>query len=192
MWNAANINPATDAGKDDREPAKRSGADDDGFVPLLAPEGSHFDHKPRFSRDAAWILFTRRASRRAPGRLMRMRPDGRDAAVVADARGADDHSGRPSPVRDEVAFISDRGGSRDAFRVGLEGGRPRRLTRTPERDELAPRWSPDGAYLALTTRPAGSPGGRVSPDTRVVVIDRQGQVLLEIHGTMPDWMPAWR
>lgn len=158
----------------------------------VTPGSAFFDQKPRFSRDGSWVVFTRRDAPGAPGRVMRVWSQGGEPAVVANAPGADDHSARPSPVRDEVAFISDRGGSHDAYRVGLAGGRPRALTRRPDRDELTPRWSPDGAYLALTSRPPGASRRRSSPASRVVVVDRSGRVLLDLPGTMPDWMPAWR
>ena len=146
----------------------------------LIPESASFDQKPRFSRDGAWIVFTRRPAKAAPGRIMRVRPDGGEPERVTRGEGGDEHSARPSPTRDEVAFISDARGSRDAYRVALDGGAPFALTHTPSRDELAPRWSPDGSYLALTVRPVGSPGGRGHPEARVVVLDRSGRVVLDV------------
>lgn len=161
----------------------------------LTEEGEGFDQKGRFTRDGAWIVFTRRASRGAPGRLMRIRADGSGLAPLIPQSRGDDHSPWPSPARDEIAFISERGGEADAYLLDLAGGPPRRLTRTPGRDEMAPRWSPDGEYLVLTTRPAGAPGPsadtQLLPDTQLLVVDRAGRPLLGVPGTMPDWMPAW-
>ena len=155
----------------------------------LTQPGAGFDQKGRFTRDGEWIVFSRRPASRAARRLMRVRVDGSGLEpLLPDSRG-DDHSPRPSPVRDELAFVSRRGRGTDAFLLDLSGGPPRRLTRTPTRDELAPRWSPDGEYLVLTTRPAGA--GPSREDTQVVVIDRSGNPLLGLPGTMPDWMPAW-
>ncbi len=156
----------------------------------LTGEGEGFDQKGRFTRDGAWVVFTRRAARGAPGRLMRIRPDGSELAPLLPQSRADDHSPWPSPARDEIAFISERGGEADAYLLDLAGGGPPLwLTRTPGRDEMAPRWSPDGEYLVLTTRPAGSRDP--SAETRLLVVDRAGRPLLGVPGTMPDWMPAW-
>ena len=152
--------------------------------------GEGFDHKARFTRDGEWVVFTRRARRDGPGRLMRVRADGSGLAPLIPGSRADEHSSRPSPVRDEIAFISRASGAGEAFLLDLSGGRPRRLTHTPGWEEMAPRWSPDGEYLALTARRAGPRTGS-PPETRVVVVDRRGNPLLGVPGTMPDWMPAW-
>jgi Tol biopolymer transport system component len=94
-----------------------------------------------------------------------------------------------------VAFVSDRGGTRDVFLADLAGGAVTRLTNTPDRDEFAPRWSPDGERLVLTTappQPPGRDGDRLDPAaTRLVVVDRSGRVLFETPGMMADWMPGF-
>lgn len=150
-----------------------------------------FVQKARFTRDGAWVVFTRRSARGRPGAVLRVRPGRGEAGVVADVRGADDHSSRPSPTRDELVFISDREGTGDAFRVDVEGGTPHPLTRTPDWDERSPRWSPDGEYVVMTAIPTASARRRPNPDSRVVVVDREGRRLLEVPGTMADWMPPW-
>jgi Tol biopolymer transport system component len=118
---------------------------------------------------------------------MLARPDGSEARPLAAAPDADERSARPSPTRDEVAFISDRDGSPDLFLVDLAGGPARNLTRSPGRREAAPRWSPDGERIAISVlrEPPYVSGERVA------VVDRQGTPLLEVPGTMPDWMPPW-
>lgn len=150
---------------------------------LTADEES-FEQKGRFTRDGAWIVYTRRPAPRAPGDLVLIRPDGSGAHLIASRRRADDHTARASPTRDELAFISNRSGNPEAYRVNLAGGRPVRLTRTPRRAENAPRWSPDGERIALTVE---------VPERgfHVVVVDRVGHVLLDVPGAMPDWMPPW-
>ena len=156
----------------------------------LTGDGTAIELKGRFTRDGHWIVFTRREDADARADLVRVRPDGSDASTLASTPGSDDHSARPSPQRDEIVFVSDRDGSSDLFLVALENGVARNLTRTPEREEGAPRWSPDGERIALSARPVGAERG--SDALRVVVIDREGRVLLETPGLMPDWMPAWR
>ena len=60
------------------------------------------------------------------------------------------HSARPSPTRDEIAFVSDRDGSSDVFLADLDGSAQRSLQHTPDHNELAPRWSPDGEFVVVT------------------------------------------
>jgi len=157
----------------------------------LGADRSGHEEKGRFTRDGAFVVYTRRTRPGARGELAVVASGGGGVRALARRPGADDHSARPSPTRDEVVFISDRDGNPEAYRVALDGGAPRRLTHTPGRAEAAPHWSPDGEWIALTTRrlDAGAdPGAR---DERIAVVDREGRLRLEIPGTMPDWMPPW-
>jgi TolB protein len=150
-----------------------------------------FDMKARFSRDGSRILFTRRPSQRGPGNLFWLDPASGALEEVAPS-SADDHSAWPSPTRDEISFISDREGTRDVFLLS-DGGEPRNLTRTPDFDEAAPIWSPDGERLVVLRFPTRE-GPAVELDAatlRLVVLDRQGRTLFETPGQMADWMPAW-
>ena len=156
-----------------------------------------FVDKARFTRDGAWIVYTGRASATGPGVVSLVRPDGSDARPLAAQAGADQDSARPSPTRDEIVFVSDFEGSPDLFLADLSGGAPRNLTRTRERAESAPQWSPDGEHIAFLARSATSPASAASPDPdadapeQVVVIDRDGAQRLATPGSMPDWMPPW-
>jgi Tol biopolymer transport system component len=155
-----------------------------GERPRRLTDQNQVEQKGRFSRNGDWIVYTRRTRIRSPGDLVMIRPDGSEGHVVSSTPAFDDHTARPSPTRDELAFISNRRGNPEAFLIPFSGGRAKRLTRTPHRAENAPRWSPDGEKVALTVLEAGDV-------YRVVVIDRDGAVLLDIPGQMPDWMPAW-
>ncbi len=146
-----------------------------------------FAEKARFTRDGAWIAFTARERFQGPGDVWLARPDGSEMRPLAAAPGADDHSTRPSPSRDEIAFISDRDGSPDLFLVDLAGGAAHNLTRSPGRREAAPRWSPDGERILLSILPDAPDAS----DARALVVDRRGAPLLEVPGAMPDWMPPW-
>jgi TolB protein len=181
--------------------AQRRGADGRGsslwrLTPGQLPEpltqdDAFYDMKPGFSRDGRTIVFSRRHAEGGPRHLARIAVEGGDVHPITSGERFDDHSGRASPTRDEIAFISDRNGNSDVFLVPLEGGAPAALTRTPVH-EFAPRWSPDGERLVVTTFPEG--GGDVSriDAARIVVLDRRGEKLLEVEGAMPDWMPPWR
>jgi hypothetical protein len=171
-----------------------------GRSPRRLTEGTHHsDGKASFAPDGASLVFTRRASRGGPGDLVRLDLGTGEVIPLSSLPEADDHSGKLSPVRSELAFASDRDGSMDIFLVELPDGAPRNLTRTPELHEGAPRWSPDGERLVILRFHERSPadeesGELVRPDprsARIAVIDRSGQELFETPGTMADWMPAW-
>ncbi len=171
----------------------------------LVVDAQWHDVKPRYTRDGAWVVFTRRPSVEGPGDVVRVRPDGSDLEVIASLPDSDDHTATPSPARDEIAFVSDRDGSADVFLADLDGGSVRNLTRSPDVDETTPHWAPDGERLAVaaTPRNAASPSParhstrnealRASFEgARIAVIDREGRHLFEVPGYSPDWMPPWR
>lgn len=163
----------------------------------LRDDLTRFFQKPWFTRDGRQIVFTVRPASGGFRDVYAIDADGSgEPRALANAPDADDHSGIPSPTRDEVAFVSSRDGSMDVFVLDLAGGEPRNLTRTPDLDEYAPHWSPDGERLVMTTAPARPrpPGGGDDvelPDARIVVRDRAGKQLFETAGFMPDWMPPW-
>ena len=98
-----------------------------------------------------------------PGDLARLDLATGEAVLLASLPEADDHSGKLSPVRDELVFVSDRDGSRDIFLLELPDGVPRNLTRTPDLHEGAPHWSPDGEWLVILRFPRRGLRGRGEP-----------------------------
>jgi len=158
----------------------------------LTGERGAIDTKARFTPDGRAILFTRRFERGGQGDLFRIELETGAQKRFASLPMADDHSAWPSPIRDEIVFISDRDGSHDVFLLDLVDGVPRNLTRTPEIDEGAPLWSPDGKRLVILRRPRTESEHPPSADEhRLAVIDREGRTLFETQGMMADWMPAW-
>jgi hypothetical protein len=161
----------------------------------LTRDPAWFDLKAWFTRDGRSVVFSRAPAAGGPRDVAIVAAEGGAVRLLA-AHAADDHSARPSPVRDEVVFVSDRDGSPGGlFLLDLSGGEPRRLTRDAGHAEHAPRWSPDGERIAFT-RSAPAPAGEreegVDPrTTEIVVIDRDGREQLRTPGAMPDWMPAW-
>jgi len=165
----------------------------------LTKEPQRSDGKASFAPDGASLIFTRRLSPKGPADMARLDLATGGVSHLAGLPESDDHSGRLSPVRDELVLVSDRDGSMDVFLVELPDGVPRNLTQTPDLHEGAPRWSPDGERLAIlrwateASRTDTSPG-EIRPDparSRIAVIDRSGTLLFETPGTMADWMPAW-
>jgi len=162
--------------------------------PLLE-ETDAFDMKPHFDRSGTRVVFTRRPSRTGAGEIAVAGVDGQDLRILYEDPAADDHSARPSPTRDEIAFISNRSG-RPQLYVGRLDGTELRPIVLEGRSAFAPRWSPDGDRLVVstTTAPGSLPARHdMKGLTRIelVVIDREGQLLFETPGLMPDWMPAW-
>ena len=161
----------------------------------LTSDAAWNDTKPYFTRDSSEIVFTRRRASGGPADVMRIPVDGGDAVAVV-AGGADEHSARPSPTRDEIAFVADPDGLANMFLANLDGSGVRNLHPTRKRHLFAPRWSPDGERIAVTANDAGERGVRSFTHgdldrMRVVVFDRAGNELLDTPGAMADWMPPW-
>jgi Tol biopolymer transport system component len=155
-------------------------------------EPGAIDTKARFTPDGRTVLFSRQMEPGGARDLFRLDLETGVQERFASLPSADDHSAWPSPVRDEIAFVSNRDGARDVFLLDLADGEPRNLTRTPEIDEGVPLWSPDGDRLVILRRPPTEPGWRPSAEeTHIAVIDREGHLLFETQGMMADWMPAW-
>jgi Tol biopolymer transport system component len=162
----------------------------------LTVEPEWIDTKPEFTRDGKRIVYTRRGAEEDSRDVVSIRAAGGDLRPVI-ATPADEHSARPSPTRDEVVFLSSQDGSSDVFLVNLSGKGLRRLRRTPEWNEFAPRWSPDGERVVVMVVPRDIDGsgmmrsGVLARSARLVVLDRDGKTLLETPGSMADWMPPW-
>jgi Tol biopolymer transport system component len=132
---------------------------------LTTPTVARYDVPGSFSPDGATLAFTRRTLEEelGPGGRARntaelwvMRPDGSEARRLA-RRSADPAF---SPDGRQIAFASDRDENGDLsygdrvffanelYVMGADGSDPRRLTRTPARNELHPSWLPSGARIA--------------------------------------------
>ena len=162
----------------------------------LARDPAWFDMKPCFSRDGERVIFSRRRNAGGPRDVVSVARDGSDLRTLASSAEADDHSAQPSPVRDEIVFVSDRDGQPEIFLADLDGSHVHKLTRGGLR-AFAPRWSPDGSRLVFTATEPGAPDPRLNDranlgDTRVVVLDREGNQLIDVAGFMPEWMPSWQ
>lgn len=166
-----------------------------GGMRSLGGEPAWSDTKGWFTRDGRRIVFTRAPAGGGPADVWIVGVDGSGARVLVGGADTSEHSGRPSPTRDELAFVSDRSGSPQVWLADLDGAHPSRLTSAPG-GAFAPRWSPDGELLVVSV--SASPGKPRLADRagleelHLLVVDREGRVRFETTGLMPDWMPAWR
>jgi len=187
----------------------------------LTSDAHSIDTKGFFARNGEEILFTRVLTQessqettndRTAGqrrRVYRVSTSGGDARPVFEAvtkpsekrNKLDEHSARPSPTRDEFAFVSNRnsrfsGNDSELYVAELDGDGVRRLTHTPAWSEYAPRWSPDGERIVVTVVPSKLSRPRlVEPaelaQIRLRVYSRDGDLLFDEPGMMADWMPPW-
>jgi Tol biopolymer transport system component len=161
----------------------------------LTTDPDWHDMKAWFTRDGSRIVYTRRPVAGGVFDVVSAAVGGGDLRTIAGSE-ANEHSARPSPSPDEIAFVSDRDGSSDVFLADLDGGSLRNLWPAELRNELAPRWSPDGERIVATSIPEnigdfGSMKIAAFEHAHVVVLDREGKLLLDTPGLMADWMPPW-
>ena len=99
---------------------------------------------------------------------------------------ASDSQAAWSPDARSIAFVSERGGSKDLYIGPTGGGEPRRLTNYPG-SEAHPTWSPDGKWIAFE-RDQGS-------GSEIWKIPSAGgepiQVTQRAAGSAGDTQPAW-
>lgn len=155
-----------------------------------------FDYKAWFTRSGDEVLYSRRPVSGGWHEIVAVGSDGSDLRVLCKGEETDYHSARPSPTRDEFALVSNRDETFDVYIANPDGKQLVNLSNTDDRHEFAPRWSPDGHFVAVTV--AGEIDGTPLLQTpeqiakaRIVVYDRRGKVHLDVPGLMPDWMPAW-
>ena len=100
------------------------------------------------------VLFT--SSRDGVAQVYRMAADGASPRRLTTSR-AEELAPLPAPTGGLVAFISARDGRDRLYLMRPDGSAVRPLTGdpSPEIDEQAPAWSPDGARLAYLVRSAG-------------------------------------
>lgn len=101
---------------------------------------------------------------------------------------AQDFAPDPSPDGRSVVFHSPRGASRDLYLLPLDGGALRKLTDTPQQQELMARWSPDGQRILY--QDANVPG-----QIEQLASDGKGgwpRRPFRLVGSWPSWSPDGR
>jgi Tol biopolymer transport system component len=81
-----------------------------------------------------------------------------------------------SPDGGMLAFVSERGGTREVWVSGADGSGARQLTSFPARGAGNPSWSPDGRFIAFHAR-----------GIKVVSVDGGPARVVSEDGEMPSW-----
>ena len=161
----------------------------------LTNDPAWIDTKPFFTRNGKSIVYTRQSVEARTYEIASIGVGGNGQRTIVGGE-ANQHSARPSPTRDEIVFVSDEGESADIFLTDVDGGNRRRLREMRDSNELAPRWSPDGERVVVTSvrtdlADFGTMRLEALKATHVLVLDRDGNILLDTPGAMADWMPPW-
>jgi Tol biopolymer transport system component len=111
------------------------------FTPSFSPDGKLI----AFSRSTTAFnndIFVMRANGTGLRRLTK--------TVGTDGRWGEEHGPAWSPDGRRLVYVSNRDGNWELYTIGLDGSRERRLTRTRELDENAPRFTADGSEIVYS------------------------------------------
>jgi serine/threonine-protein kinase len=140
-----------------------------GSLDRLTTAGSD-NERPEWSPDGRWVLY--RSNRSGQQAIWRQLANGSGTAEQISPRsGLPAHEGMLSPDGRMLLYrVDDTRRARDVYTVSLDGDRTPRPFLVTEFDEFAPRFSPDGRWVAYVSNESGrdevyvrrfpGPGGR--------------------------------
>lgn len=96
-----------------------------------------------------------------------------------------------SPTGQQILFTSKHGGNYDIYLIGVEGGRPRKLTTHPARDVFAV-WSPDGNEIAFVSNRSRYRTGVANTDLYVADAETGKRIRKLTQSRATEMMLSWR
>ena len=136
------------------------------------------------------ILYTAYHDNTQPGLFLTARSARvRAGRILADLfPGTPQYRGVFDPSGEELAVVTSRNDAAEIFVVPHQGGRARRITRSPAID-ISPSWSPDGKQIVFVSDRSGAP--------QLYVTDRDGRETRRLtfqgtYNTAPAWSPDGR
>jgi uncharacterized protein YjdB len=152
--------------------------------------------EPVWTPDGTRLVYTVTRQGAQP-QLYSLRPDGRPAQALT-AEPGDNHSPAISVDGRSLAFVSTRDGNQEIYLMSVDGGTPRRVTRTGQR-ESQPRFLPNGDLIYVVERGKGSrlvrlAGTEGEPQTVLetdepisgLAVSRDGRRLAYVVGRLAD------
>jgi uncharacterized protein YjdB len=152
--------------------------------------------EPVWTPDGTRLVYTVTRQSAQP-QLYSLRPDGRPAQALT-AEPGDNHSPAISVDGRSLAFVSTRDGNQEIYLMSVDGGTPRRVTRTGQR-ESQPRFLPNGDLIYVVERGKGSrlvrlAGTEGEPQTVLetdepisgLAVSRDGRRLAYVVGRLAD------
>jgi len=145
-----------------------------------------FDANPSWSPDGKWIAFE--SYRRGSLDIYVMSTTGQQLRRIT-TDPAPDYAPAWSPDSQAIVFTSFRDNTKDIYIYLLDEERLINVTQSPDLDEDAPVWSPDGSQLAYVSGPRSNPSVQVTTfDWHTLTAD-QDQTELFGSGNSPAWAP---
>ena len=148
----------------------------------------------RVAADGSRIVFTRGGGGSHEVSLWAMGADGADEVLLRRDVMIRFRNGKAwasfSPDGSRIAFCRAVGNEYDLFTMAADGTDVKQVTRTPDRSELHPSWSPEGATIAFVAKAAGSPNGW---EKSVFIVPHDGGearqlTSSEFNDTRPSWV----
>jgi hypothetical protein len=127
--------------------------DADGGNPRRLTTDPGSEGEPAWTPDGTRLVYTM-TRQGEPPQVFALRPDGRPAQALTTGPGGN-HSPAISANGRSLAFVSTRDGNQEIYVMPVDGGTPRRVTRTGQRDSQ-PRFLPNGDLIYVVERGGGS------------------------------------
>lgn len=156
-------------------------------VPTRLTRNLAYEAAPSWSPDGQWLAFE--AYYNGNLDIYIMRADASEGPYPVTRGPSTDHSPAwtTAPSGREIAYVSLREGQSDIYLISLDDpseDRAINITRSPDRSETDPAWSPNGAGLAFSAEEEGLTLVYAYPDWRA-----GGQPTLIGQGREPAWSP---